>query len=183
MFRAISQNLFEPSTTAESILGSEHRLGACASDRGLFYVDSAGAYAGSYGSSYKPAATDVLVVQYANSGPLVLRYVLFDGAKERGEPVKWSNTVDGEVQDCTAGSECAGVTLCDVANNDYGWIACEGTVQALADSAGIAAAGTLLKCGSAGFDETAAGAAEVAGVAKSLAVIAASTLGKVKLLS
>jgi len=176
---AISQNLFEPSASKESLLSDTIELPRQAEDRGLFYVDSNGAYAGSYGSSYKPSATDVLVTHYAGTR-LILQYVLFDGAKERGEPVKWSDTVSGEVQDCTAGSECAGVTLCDVADNDYGWIAIAGsTVQALADSGGVASAGTLLKCGSAGFDETAATAAEVTGVAKSLAAITASTLGQV----
>lgn len=179
---AISQNLFEPSQTKSSLLSDTIELPLQEVDRGLFYVTSAGAYAGSYGSSYKPAATDVLVTHYAGTR-LILQYVLFDGSKERGEPVKWSNTVSGEVQDCSAGSECAGVVLCDVADNDYGWIAIAGsTVQALADSAGVAAAGTLLKCGSAGFDETAALAAEVTGVAKSLEDISASSLGKVILL-
>jgi hypothetical protein len=61
---ASSQTNFEPSATAESLWGDILRFGAASEDVGLFYIDSLGAFAGSFGSSYKPAATDVLVKQY-----------------------------------------------------------------------------------------------------------------------
>jgi hypothetical protein len=148
MFRAISQNLFEPSTTAESIPGSQHRLGACASDRGLFYVDSAGAYAGSYGSSYKPASTDVLVVQYANSGPLVLEYRKAAATLEQGEVVTFDTSDASERAVAGATDSAAGVALCDVASGSYAWFAIDG--ECLADCDGDISAGLLLDTGAAG---------------------------------
>jgi hypothetical protein len=181
---AISQNLFEPSASKESLLSDTIELPRQAEDRGLFYVDSAGAYAGSYGSSYKPSATDVLVVQYAGSR-LILQYVTFDGSKERGEPVSWTGAADGEVGDCVADGDIAGVVLCDVADGDYAWIAIAGsTVQALAGSSGVTGTGTLCKADTAGFiaNSSAAVAGQVSGIAKSMGTVGASALGKFILL-
>jgi hypothetical protein len=124
---ANSQNLFEPSATKESLLGDILTIGACAEDRGLFYVTSAGVYAGSYGSSYKPAATDILVTQIADTGPLQLRYVVTNGAISRGKVVEWTGSTAGQVEEGD-GNGFAGVALCDIGSGEYAWVAFSGDI-------------------------------------------------------
>lgn len=135
---ATSQNRFKPSTTKDSLLGDIETLAACALDRGLFYVTSAGVYAGSYGSSYKPAATDILIVQYGDTGPLQLRYVLAKGAIARGKCTEWTGLAAGEVEEGDATGSFAGVALCDLADNEYGWIAFAGELTVDFDAAAAA---------------------------------------------
>jgi hypothetical protein len=173
---ASSQTNFEPSATAESLWGDILRLGAAAEDVGLFYVDSAGAFAGSFGSSYKPASTDVLVKQYQNTGPLVLRYLKNNSGStiDRAKCVR--SIGPGTVAEATAAGSFEGVALCDVPDGQYAWFAIGGT--AVAAQAGSYALGTPLTLAAAG-ELTTAGA-PVAGT--SVATVAlGGVLGLVEL--
>jgi hypothetical protein len=155
MSRATSSDLWKPSTTAASILGETIRVGGRSEDTTLFYVDSGGAWAGSVGT-YKPAATDVAILQYADSGPLDLQYVKAGAAIAQGQGLEWSGT-PGQVDVSGAGGLLAGVALADVANASYFWMATAGSVLASIDAGGAAAAGSLLLTAAAGvFDETGA---------------------------
>jgi len=147
---ASSQTNFEPSATAESLWGDILRLGAAAEDVGLFYIDSAGAFAGSFGSSYKPAATDVLVKQYANTGPLVLRYLKNNSGSpiDRAKCVKMQSGGPGTVAEADASGSFAGVALCDVPDQQWAWFAIGGT--AVAAQAGAYVVGTPLTLAASG---------------------------------
>jgi hypothetical protein len=138
---ANSQNRFEPSATKESLLGDVLRLGAAAEATGLFYVTSAGVFAGSFGSSYKPAATDILVQIDADSGPLVLVYCKNSsgGTIARGKYAEWTGTI-GEVEEGDGTGGIAGIALCDVPASQYAWFAAGGVVVADLDAAVTAGA-------------------------------------------
>lgn len=174
---ASSQTNFEPSATAESLWGDILRLGAAAEDVGLFYVDSAGAFAGSYGSSYKPAATDVLVKQYANNGPLVLRYLKNNSGSliDRAKSVKMHSGGPGTVAEADASGSFEGIALCDVPDQEWAWFAIGGTV--VAAQAGSYTVGAPLTTAASGELSTTG-----ATTAESVATVAlAGVLGLVQL--
>ena len=174
-----SQNRFEPSTTKESIPWDKIRLGATAEDRGLFYVTAAGVYAGSYGSSYKAAATDILVTPYADAGALDLVYCLANAAIARGKVATFDTTDSGSVIVSGATTFAVGVALCDVADGEYAWFAHAGSC--IADIDGVTTVGMLLDTAAAGeFTITGGTKADAQAVAEA-PVTAGAALGRVKL--
>ena len=167
MSRAYTSNLWETSTTVEGIVGETARLGGRAADTTLFYVDSAGLFAGNAGT-YKPISTDVAVLQYADSGPLTLQYVFAGAAIGQGQGLTWSG-VPGEVDVSGSGDLLAGIALSDVADTDFFWMVTSGSVLALIDAGGSAAAGSVLLTAAAGaFDETGADVTNTAIVAEEI---------------
>lgn len=164
---ASSQTNFEPSATAESIQGDVLRIGAAAEDVGLFYVDNLGAYAGSFGSSYKPAATDILVKAWGNSGPLVLRYLKNTSVSTiaRGKYVESDGGAFSSATEGTGAEGITGVALCDVPAGEFAWFAIGGA--AVADVAVASGTGDLLTLAASG-ELTATGANIGTGVATEL---------------
>lgn len=178
MSRSTSQNLWEPYDTEDSIVGETVRLGGRADDLILFYVDSTGSWTGNAGT-YKPVATDVTVVQFADSGPLDLQLVLVSGAIVQGTHLTWTG-VTGEVIEGGAGDWLAGVALQDATDNQFIWMAIAGSVNCLVDAGGSTAGNLLLTAASGAFDETGADATNAVILAEETV---ASGLGKCRLLA
>ena len=174
MSRTTSQDLWKTTTEAKTIVGETARVGGRSADTILFYVDSGGVFAGNAGT-YKPAATDVAILQYANAGPLDLQYVFAGTAITQGQGLAWSG-VPGEVDASGAGDLLAGVALTDVDDTDFFWMVIGGSCLCLIDAGGAAAAGSLLLTAAAGaFDETGAGVTNTAIIAEALIVGAGLT--------
>jgi hypothetical protein len=97
---------------------------------------------------FSSSSTDVLVKQYANTGPLVLRYLKNNSGStiDRAKCVR--SIGPGTVAEATAAGSFEGVALCDVPDGQYAWFAIGGT--AVAAQAGSYALGAPLTLAASG---------------------------------
>lgn len=135
-------------------LGSVHTIAAVSSDKTLFYVDSAGAFAGD-GELYAPAGTDVAVIQHGDAGPSEWIYVQAGAAIQRGQVLARAAGTAGYGSLVAAPVSCeparvVGVAQHDIASGSYAWVLRKGVGEALADGSVTADSGLVVSAGTAG---------------------------------